>query len=210
MGIAQRREREKQETRNKILEAAREMFANEGYEAVTMRRIAEKIEYSPTAIYFHFPDKLALFREICFTDFRELGRRFFQIAKVEDPVERIRLSGRAYVEFAVQNPNHYRLMFMTPHPPGHDEGAEIEKGNPEQDAYAFLLDAVEQALRAGRFRPELNDADLIAQTLWAGVHGVAALHVAMCQDEWVRWAPLEKRVDLMIDGALRSLVREGK
>ena len=210
MGIAQRREREKQETRSKILEAAREMFANEGYEAVTMRRIAEKIEYSPTAIYFHFPDKLALFREICFTDFRELGRRFFQIAKVEDPVERIRLSGRAYAEFAVQNPNHYRLMFMTPHPPGHDEGVEIEKGNPEQDAYAFLLDAVEQALRAGRFRPELNDPDLIAQTLWAGVHGVAALHVTMCHDQWVNWAPLEKRVDLRIDGALRSLVREGK
>ena len=57
MGVKERREREKSETRDKILDAARELFVTEGYEGVSMRKVAQKIEYSPTAIYVHFPDK---------------------------------------------------------------------------------------------------------------------------------------------------------
>ena len=64
MGPKERREREREEIRTSILEAARDLFANEGVEAVTMRRIAEKIEYSPTAIYFHFKDKESLLAEL--------------------------------------------------------------------------------------------------------------------------------------------------
>jgi len=62
MGIIERRERERKAVRKKILDAARELFVAEGYDAVTMRRIAETIEYSPTAIYFHFKDKETLIR----------------------------------------------------------------------------------------------------------------------------------------------------
>ena len=65
MGVKERREREKSETRDKILDAARELFVTEGYEGVSMRKVADKIEYSPTAIYVHFADKEELFRELC-------------------------------------------------------------------------------------------------------------------------------------------------
>ncbi len=75
MGTKERREREREELRTRILDAARELFAEEGYEAVTMRRIADRIEYSPTAIYFHFRDKEALMRELCDHDFRALAQR---------------------------------------------------------------------------------------------------------------------------------------
>ena len=88
MGIKERRERERAEIREKILEAARELFVKEGYEAVTMRKIAQKIEYSATAIYFHFKDKEAVMRELCATDFRTLAKQLTRIAKLADPVER--------------------------------------------------------------------------------------------------------------------------
>src|ERR1700757_2609359 len=140
MGVRERREREKSETRDKILDAARELFVSEGYEGVSMRKVAEKIEYSPTAIYVHFHDKQELFLELCHADFRRLAESFAQLAKITDPIERLRRIGRAYIEFGLENPNHYRMMFMTAHPKLSDEAEKekLGKGNPEEDAYAFL------------------------------------------------------------------------
>src|SRR5262252_3839278 len=108
MGTTERRERERQELRTKILDAARELFASEGYEAVTMRKIAERIEYSPTAIYLCFKDKEAVLREICDADFGALAQRFAAIARLADPRERVMAAGRAYAEFGLTHPNHYR------------------------------------------------------------------------------------------------------
>ena len=93
MGTQERRERERQELRTKILDAARELFVSEGYEAVTMRKIAEKIEYSATAIYLHFADKDALVTELCRHDFRSFAAHFGRAAVSEDPVERLRARG---------------------------------------------------------------------------------------------------------------------
>ena len=97
MGTRERRTREREETREKILGAARDMFAHEGYEAVTMRAIAEKIEYTPTAIYHHFDSKQALLTELCACDFRGLAAHFRGKAVSDDPIERIRSAGRAYL-----------------------------------------------------------------------------------------------------------------
>src|ERR1700678_2654292 len=99
MGTTERRERERQELRTRILDAARELFAAEGYEAVTMRKIAERIEYSPTAIYAHFKDKNALIRELCEGDFLAFAQKFVGFLTVQDPIERLRLAGVAYVDF---------------------------------------------------------------------------------------------------------------
>src|SRR3954454_501021 len=93
----QRREREKQDVRARILEAARELFVSHGYEAVTMRQIAEKIEYTPTAIYFHFRDKQALINELCAIDFLKLAQTFNTLTEIKDPFERLRALGTAYL-----------------------------------------------------------------------------------------------------------------
>ena len=114
MGITERREREKEGIRKKILDAARELFATEGYERVTMRKVADAIEYSPTTIYHHFEDKDDLVRALCVADFAQLLDAMQKAPAPADPVEAIRQLGRAYVAFAVQNPNQYRFMFMTP------------------------------------------------------------------------------------------------
>jgi AcrR family transcriptional regulator len=209
MTVKERREREKLETREKILDAARELFLTEGYDGVSMRQVAERIDYSPTAIYVHFADKDELFRELCHADFARLAGVFQDFAKLTDPVERIKRIGSAYIEFGRRFPNHYRLMFMTPHPlAGLDERDCEVKGNPEVDAYAFLKRSVQQAIDAGMFREELRDPELLSQTLWAAVHGVISLEIAKHSDHWVDWRLIEQRADLMLDATLRGLLKE--
>jgi len=211
MGVKERREREKSETRDKILDAARELFITEGYDGVSMRKVAEKIEYSPTAIYVHFADKEDLFHELCHQDFARLAEAFQSSAMPFDPVERLKYIGRTYVDFGVRYPNHYKLMFMTSHPITelNEQDHEV-KGNPEVDAYAFLMITVQKAIDAVRFRDDLKDAELIAQTLWAAVHGVISLAIAKSNDYWVDWRPMEQRTELMLDATLRGFMKEAK
>ncbi len=91
MGIAERREREREEVRRKILDAARDLFARDGYERVTMRAVADAIEYSPTAIYHHFEDKDDLVHALCEEDFGTLLRSLSGQAMPSDPLLRIRV-----------------------------------------------------------------------------------------------------------------------
>jgi AcrR family transcriptional regulator len=211
MGVKERREREKSETRDKILDAARELFVTEGYDGVSMRRVAEKIEYSPTAIYLHFADKDELFRELCHQDFGKLAEVFQEYARIPDPMERIRKTGLAYIEFGLRFPNHYKLMFMTPHASvAPSECDEEIRGNPERDAYAFLKYSVQEAIGRGLLRDGLDDAELISQTLWAAVHGVISLQIAKSQDYWVEWRGLDDRAGVMLDSMLRGILRENR
>src|SRR5271166_2074578 len=209
MGVKERREREKSETRDKILDAARELFVTEGYEGVSMRKVADKIEYSPTAIYVHFADKNELFRELCHQDYSRLAEVFQSSVMLTDPIERLKQIGAIYIDFGTRYPNHYKFMFMAPHPPHEPDEVDREMiGNPEMDAYAFLKWAVQQAINADCFREELRDAELISQTLWASVHGVISLHIAKGADPWVNWCPLTERAEMMLDITLRGLMRE--
>ena len=145
MGITERREREREEVRQKILDAARELFESEGYDNVTMRRIAEAIEYSPTTIYLHFEDKDDLVRALCNEDFGRLLEALSLIPPAPDPVEPIRQLGRAYVGFAVDNPNHFRFMFMSAAPQGRDARA--------RRPGLALVRAAARRRRSGRSRP---------------------------------------------------------
>jgi AcrR family transcriptional regulator len=208
MGVKERREREKSETRDKILDAARELFVTEGYEGVSMRKVAEKIEYSPTAIYVHFADKNELFHELCRQDFARLQEAVANEMPT-DPIERLRKIGRNYVQFGERFPNHYVFMFMTPHPEHEldEEDREIV-GNPEVDAYAFLKWAVQEAINAGCFHEGVHDAELVSQTLWASVHGVISLNIAKGKDPWVEWRSLRERAEMMLDITLRGLLNE--
>ena len=211
MGSNERRERERLETRAKILDAARELFAAHGFEAVTMRKIAEKIEYTPTAIYFHFKDKDALIHELCAVDFLAFAEKFAEIANQPDPVERLRAAGHVYAAFAHAHPNSYRLMFMTPQKPASaTKGDEPWKGDPARDAYAFLKWTVEECVAKRRFRRETTDADLLSQTIWAAMHGVVALEIARGEDAWVDWRSFDDRLAAMIDVLVRGLEQPAK
>jgi AcrR family transcriptional regulator len=208
MGSAERRERERLEVRSKILDAARELFVAEGYDAVTMRKVAEKIEYSPTTIYLHFEDKTALIQELAAADFLALATQFQKIAKVVDPVERLVKTGRAYMEFGLSHPNHYALMFTRARPA--DPGGTIaaHRGDPQKDGYAFLRGVVAECIKTGRLRKDLKDVELVAQLLWAGMHGVVSLYIARAGDKWVEWRKPKEAGAAMLDVLMRGLLRE--
>jgi AcrR family transcriptional regulator len=209
MGTKERRERERDAVRTRILDAARELFAAQGYDGVSMRAIAEKIEYSPTAIYQYFRDKETLVTELCHADFLGLAEELAESQQIEDPVERLLRCGHAYARFATTHPNHYRLMFIDPLPARYDEAEMAEyKGKPEFDAYALLLGQVKAVAAAGRLRDAEADPELVAQTLWAGIHGVVSLEIALGCEKCIEWRPLEERVRAML-GALTTGVFAG-
>lgn len=199
---------EKAKQRLQIIDVARGLFISKGIEAVSMREIAKGIGYSATSIYQHFADKEAILRAICDTDFLALAESLQDIMQMTDPIERMLALGRGYAEFALTHPNHYRLMFMTPHNMCDPEKSAIEHNNAEQDAYMQLKTVVTAAHQANCFREELTDIDLIAQTIWAGMHGVCALQITMADEKWVNWVEVQKRLQLMQDVMLRGLIRE--
>ena len=115
MSVKQRRQREKENLRQEILDAAREMFAAEGYQSVSMRKIADKIEYSPTTIYLYFKDKNDLLKQICDETFAKLGQKLGSKGKKhKSHLEGLREGLRAYVEFGLKHPKHYEVTFMLP------------------------------------------------------------------------------------------------
>jgi AcrR family transcriptional regulator len=204
----QKTEAERQQLRKLIIDAARELFVAHGVEAVTMREIAKRIDYSATSIYLHFADKEAVLRAILDVDMLALATSLNTILQIADPVERMQALGYGYAEFALSFPNHYRLMFMAERTPCDPEKSSLQKNNAEQDAYFLLKTVVNDVYLAGRFRAELQDVDLVAQVIWAGIHGVCSLEINMAHDKWVNWADISARLQLMQTVLIRGLLRE--
>ena len=202
-----RRERQKAETRQAILDAARELFVTEGVEATTMRAIAARIGYTPTAIYHHFRDKDALIVELCMADFTALGQAMYRIGRIEDPVERLRRMGLAYTDFAMENPSQYRFMFMTPlnHERIDAHGQQLR--TPDEDAYQFLFATVREGIEQGKYRPELADPVELAQMVWGAIHGVIALWFTHATDPHITLRDPRETVRAMCDTMIRGSLR---
>jgi AcrR family transcriptional regulator len=168
-----RREREREDTRRRITDAARRLFTAEGYANVTMRRIAEAVEYTPGAIYSYFEDKDAILYELHVQGFEELGRRMRSaLDGVVDPIERLRRIGTAYTTFAQDNPELYDLMFVAQA----THRAMDEDSWPEGTrVYDFVRTEVQTALGTGHLRA--GDPEAIAFLLWSAVHGMVTLEV---------------------------------
>lgn len=206
MTAVERRTQQKQETRERMLDACRELLLTEGFHGLTMRKLAAKIGYSATAIYFHFPDKEALLGELVEREFMKFRRAFDQAGQLgSDPIERLRRMGMIYVEFGLEQTSAYKFLFMNTVIEQFPKIGLIERGNPAQDCYAYLRATVAEGLAAGRFRADLTDADQIAQLFFSGTHGVVSLHLARGKDPWVEWRPVRETARLMIDSLIRGL-----
>ena len=204
MGVKERRQRERTAVREKILDAALEFFARRGVEGVTMRALADAIEYSPPVIYAHFRDKDAIIEELCYRQLRELAKAFAAFADLE-PIERLRQTGYVYADFAVEHPSHFRFLFLTEHALPDDD--ELGKGDPQRNAYAFLKRTAEDALDAGLLRPEYTDAEEIAQICWGSAHGLVALHNIKGAAGWIDWRDPRTSAHRLIDTTLEGLVK---
>lgn len=203
MGIAERKEREKEDVRRKILDAAHDLFETQGYENVTMRAVADAIEYSPTTIYLHFESKDALVEALCFEDFEKLSSAMSAQPLPKNPVDRMRALGHAYAAFGIANPNHYRFMFMTA---GEWKKHARDEDTPPSKSYAVLRDAVEQAMNEGYFKK--NDIDLVSQLVWAAIHGVVSLLITFTPDQFPRVAPRPGLVEASIEATLHGLLTD--
>ncbi|MBK9794992.1 MAG: TetR/AcrR family transcriptional regulator [Holophagaceae bacterium] len=209
MSALSRREQARLDARTQIMAEGRTLFAAKGYEAVTMRDIAKATGYTASALYYHFKDKAELMMAICSEDFLNLAQLFQAALVHEDPLENIKSMGLAYARFALENPNHYRLMFMSKAPAGLelDKDDQIRQGDPNQDAYAALHHFVALAHQKGMLREGLDDTHLVAQTFWAGVHGTVSLALDKGDELWIPWADLEQRLNLMADSLRRGMER---
>lgn len=199
MGIVERRQRQKETLRREILAAARELFAEEGFEAVTMRKLAARIEYSPTAIYLHFEDKHAVLEAVCEETFSSLAARLQKLSdKRLRPREYLREGLRLYVKFGLQHPDDYTLTFTL----------RTGKHAPRPDSFAAsagsrAFDYLRGALRACNEAGELPgiDVDTSAQAMWAAVHGLVSLLIAHPHFPWVaRRRLIDHTIDTMIAG----------
>lgn len=190
-----------QDLRAAILSAARARFAEEGVAAVSMRRIAADAGCSATAIYLHFRDREALIEALSLEDFLLLAHRLAPLAKVSDPLERLGRMAEAYGRFALEKPHAYQFLFMT-RKAAVQEAESLARSRPEENAYLLLRETIRQAIKDKRLKA--GDADLVAQTLLAGIHGVVALHLTNFEDPWVPWRPVKARIRFMADTLLAS------
>lgn len=172
----QRRDQEKQDVRQAILDAAAELFREHGYERFSLRQVAERIGYSPTTIYLYFADKDDLLFTVADVGFTRFGEQLVAAAtQATDPAERLAAMGRAYIDFGIQNPAYYQLMFMQR---GDFLMANREgECTPRIDSFGALQQAVRDAISAGAMRS--GDAAPNADALWALVHGIVAMAITM-------------------------------
>jgi AcrR family transcriptional regulator len=200
MGVQERRAREKKELRQEILDAAREMFVRDGFENVSMRKIAEKIEYSPTTIYLYFQDKADLLDCICEETFARLIRKQTVLEQtVADPLERLRKGLRGYIEFGLKHPNHYKVTFMMP-PPFEDGRRGVRSHEMGEKAFAHLRNTL--ALCAEQGLIEVTDVEIMGQAIWAAIHGLTSILIAHPKFQWAERNPL---IDTLIETLLAGL-----
>lgn len=171
MSTQQRRKRDKEEMRRRILDAAKQLFVKEGFDNVSLRRIASKIEYSPAALYRYFRNKkeiLSVLREEGFARFVE--RQVAGRERFPDPVARLRDGARGYIQFAMSEPEYYHLMFSTSCDQVDLEG---EWAASSLKSFHNFRANVEEAV-ASEYFGEVETETLVF-ALWSQVHGLAHL-----------------------------------
>jgi AcrR family transcriptional regulator len=174
MGIADRKERQRAELREQIVQVARDMVMREGFAALSMRKLADAVEYAPATLYLHFENRDAIARELCVRGFQDLLAALEPAAKVEEPVERLARLGEAYVRFGLEQPETYRLIFMED-PKLSTALFESEDGAGPR-AFGVLAKVFEDLKAAGRLAEDAVPVQL-AEVLWAGVHGIVSLRL---------------------------------
>lgn len=189
------------ERRAEILAAAERIFVEHGYEGATIRKIADEVGLSSTALYMHFSEKGEILQEICREAFEALmkGNQTI-IAEAGPPEQRMRKMMRAYVEFGFANPNAYRLVYMT-RPAELREGAQSAAREMGVELFGTFERVVQELETAGRLR---GDAKTTAQAFWAGGHGAVSL---MISKPYFDWVDRDQLVTTLLEGLFTGLLK---
>ncbi|PTE09979.1 TetR/AcrR family transcriptional regulator [Mesorhizobium helmanticense] len=170
LSVQTRREKQKAELRAELVAAAHKLVQEEGYEGLTIRKLAKRVGYAPMSVYSYFADKQDILFALAEDAFETLARRIEEHPS-DDPIEALQAVMTEYAAFGLGNPNEYRTVFMTEKtkPPEGRSYAEMEEGNP---AMKVLIKRVEACVAAGKLK---GDPRAIATTLWAVGHGTISL-----------------------------------
>ncbi|HTS28060.1 MAG TPA: TetR/AcrR family transcriptional regulator [Bryobacteraceae bacterium] len=200
MGTTQRRAREKEGLREEILDAARALFVKEGYESVSIRKIADKIEYAPGTIYLYFRDKAEILDKICEETFAKLITRLQAIENDKAaPLDKLRRGLRTYIQFGLDHPNHYVVTFLQAKEKCQPGGVFETAGH---KAFACLRQGVQECIDAGELVS--NETDELAQTLWAGIHGLTTVLITCSGFPFVEHNRLiDRMVHTLVEGVRR-------
>ena len=177
MSTIDSRTRRKQVLRQKILDVSREILLSQGFAGLTMRRVAEAIDYSPAAIYLHFQSREQIAQELCFAGLRRLYERL-QSVTAKDPATRLSGYARAYLEYSQSDPETYRLIFMADSQLTKAVFTHRDSGGGE--AALRLIVAAFTELPTGSKKTCAKPSEL-AELFWASLHGLASLRIACPQ-----------------------------
>lgn len=186
MGIVERKEKQKMEIRKLILDASIKLFMAEGFENVTIRKIADLIEYSPTTVYLYFKDKDEIFEGLHDIGFQKMQEFNKDLHSIHNPLLRLHKMGENYIKFGVENPQYYDLMFINMEPMKNKGGAphEWKNGN---DALNRLKNTVIECIEK-KYIAEGNP-QVISLAIWSFVHGLVSLAIRermekFCSDQY--------------------------
>ena len=177
MSTIDSRTRRKQVLRQKILDVSREILLSQGFAGLTMRRVAEAIDYSPAAIYLHFQSREQIAQELCFAGLRRLYERL-QSVTAKDPATRLSGYARAYLEYSQSDPETYRLIFMADSQLTKAVFTHRDSGGGE--AALRLIVAAFTEFPTGSKKTCAKPSEL-AELFWASLHGLASLRIACSQ-----------------------------
>jgi AcrR family transcriptional regulator len=173
MGISERKERERQEMKKAILETAIEMYLKEGFENLSIRAIANQMEYSVGTMYLYYKDKAALLNDLMEEGFKKLVRAYQRLKRVQDPLLNLKNISRKYLDFAFKNPEYYELMFIMTKPPEMDR--EQEKWQSALTSYKIFNEIVKECVESRSIC--YKDAGLASLHIWSFLHGLASLYI---------------------------------
>ena len=170
MTLQTRKERYRSELRAETLSAARELIQKEGYESLTIRKLAKRMECSPMALYSYFADKQALLIALALEGFEKLAKRLDSTVR-RDPLTALRKILLDYIAYAEENPFEYRILFLSVETLGELKLSreDLQERNP---AFGALFKRVETCIKSGVFQ---GDAFAVSTVLWTGAHGAASL-----------------------------------
>jgi AcrR family transcriptional regulator len=187
--------------RGEILAAAERIFVEHGYEGATIRKIADEVGLSSTALYMHFADKGAILQEICRDAFGELIAATDALSTIDAPPEvRLRRMIEAYASFGFNYPNAYRLIYLT-RPIEAREGAQSLAQELGAGLFTSFEAVVTETVAAGRME---GDPRIIAQAIWASAHGVVSL---MITKPYFPWAGRETLLTTTLNAVFAGLLK---
>lgn len=164
------------ETKERVLEAAREIYLRDGLQGLSMRKVAAEVGISATAIYRHFEDKEAMLMSVVAQGSHLFFHYLSRGLSGKNAKDRLELSGTGYFDFAMDHPGYYRTLFMSS---TEDIGLERLKGQSGEDfapTFQYLVDRVRECIEEGVLAK--GDSENIALIIWAGCHGLVSLFLA--------------------------------